>query len=57
MVDKSRSREKGGAGLGLAICQEIVTLHHGIMEFSSVLGEGTMVRIVLPYSRKEGQKK
>ncbi len=55
MVDKSRSREKGGAGLGLAICQEIILLHHGTMEFSSIVGEGTMVRILLPY-RKEEQK-
>ena len=48
MVDKSRSREKGGAGLGLSICQEIVLLHKGRMEFSSVPGEGTMVRVTIP---------
>ena len=47
MVDKSRSRAKGGAGLGLAICQEIVRLHRGTMEFRSTVGEGTTVRIFL----------
>ncbi|MDR0469334.1 MAG: HAMP domain-containing histidine kinase [Peptococcaceae bacterium] len=47
MVDKSRSRASGGAGLGLAICSEIVRLHDGEMQFESVLGEGTKVTIVL----------
>lgn len=53
MVDKSRSREKGGAGLGLAICQEIIQRHNGKMEFSSILGKGTTVRILLPYAKEE----
>jgi len=48
-VDKSRSREAGGAGLGLSICERIVRLHRGEMGFISRPGEGTTVRIVLPY--------
>lgn len=47
MVDKSRARQQGGAGLGLSICQEIVKRHGGIMTFKSIQGKGTMVRIFL----------
>lgn len=47
MVDKSRAREQGGAGLGLAICQRIVALHNGRMDFKSMLGKGTQVSIHL----------
>lgn len=47
MVDKSRSRAQGGAGLGLAVCQRIVALHGGTMEFQSVEGSGTQVRVHL----------
>ena len=46
-VDKSRSRAQGGVGLGLALCNEIVLLHNGKMEFQSVLGTGTSVNIEL----------
>lgn len=48
MVDKSRSRQQGGAGLGLSICQEIVRQHGGRLEFQSTLGKGTVVRLILP---------
>lgn len=37
-----------GNGLGLAICDEIVRLHNGRMEISSIFGEGTRVDIFLP---------
>ncbi len=47
MVDKSRAREQGGAGLGLAICSEIVNRHHGKLEFDSIVGKGTTVRLFL----------
>lgn len=42
-VDKSRSRAQGGAGLGLALCSEIVRLHSGHLTFRSVEGRGTSV--------------
>jgi signal transduction histidine kinase len=48
MVDKSRSRQQGGAGLGLAICDEIVKRHGADMEFKSMEGKGTMVRVFFP---------
>ena len=34
-VDKARSREQGGFGLGLALCQEIAALHNGSIRFTN----------------------
>ncbi|WP_275206953.1 sensor histidine kinase [Adlercreutzia equolifaciens] len=48
MVDKSRSRAQGGAGLGLAICQRIARLHGGSLSFTSLPGKGTTARLRLP---------
>ncbi|MCI9440148.1 MAG: HAMP domain-containing histidine kinase [Ruminococcus sp.] len=47
MVDKSRSRKEGGAGLGLALCQQIARLHGGRLEIRSMPGEGSCIGIVL----------
>ena len=47
MVDKSRSRAQGGAGLGLALCKRIIDLHGGRLVFQSVVGQGTRVRVHL----------
>ncbi|MBU5626939.1 HAMP domain-containing histidine kinase [Oscillibacter sp. MSJ-2] len=47
MVDKSRARAQGGAGMGLAVCRKIVALHGGAMEFRSIVGQGTQVRVHL----------
>ena len=48
-VDKSRSQTKG-YGLGLAICQSIVTLHKGQIEINSKPQKGTTVAVHLPKS-------
>jgi signal transduction histidine kinase len=47
-VDKSRSRDLGGAGLGLAIAQSIVAAHGGKIEVHSKVGEGTSFDVWLP---------
>ncbi|MHB8216063.1 MAG: sensor histidine kinase [Candidatus Sulfotelmatobacter sp.] len=47
-VDKARSRELGGAGLGLAIAQWIVQLHKGSITVKSELGRGSTFRVELP---------
>ena len=47
-VDKARSREQGGAGLGLAIAQWIVAQHRGTIVVESELGRGTTFRVQLP---------
>ncbi len=46
-IDKSRSRQQGGAGLGLALCKKIVDLHHGSLKFNSTPGQGTCVTVEL----------
>jgi heavy metal sensor kinase len=47
-VDKARSREQGGAGLGLAIAEWIVLQHRGTISVESRLGEGATFRVKLP---------
>ena len=37
-----------GAGIGLSVCNDIVQMHGGTLEISSVYGEGTDVCITLP---------
>lgn len=48
MVDKSRSRSAGGAGLGLALCKKIAELHHGEIHIQSREGRGTIVTVSFP---------
>ena len=47
MVDKSRAREYGGAGLGLALCKEILSLHNTALNIESKLGIGTVMSFEL----------
>ncbi len=47
-VDKSRSRELGGVGLGLALVREIVRLHDGSIAVSESNEEGTTFEVVFP---------
>ena len=54
MVDKSRSRREGGAGIGMALCQKIVQMHHAELKIDSNLGEGTVIQIHFPPVEKAG---
>jgi two-component system OmpR family sensor kinase len=47
-VDKARSREMGGSGLGLSIVQWIVNSHHGRIEVITKLGEGSCFTVWFP---------
>jgi signal transduction histidine kinase len=47
-IDVARSRDSGGAGLGLAIAQQLVQQHGGAMLIDSTPGKGTTVTIRLP---------
>jgi heavy metal sensor kinase len=49
-VDRARSRSVGGAGLGLAITQWIVTMHEGTMTVESHPGKGSQFSVTLPHS-------
>jgi signal transduction histidine kinase len=46
VVDKSRTKELGGIGLGLAICSQIAHLHDAQIEISSTEREFTRVSII-----------
>jgi len=47
-VDKARSREFGGTGIGLAIAKWIVQQHHGTITVESSLGHGATFRVRIP---------
>lgn len=47
-ADRSRAKETGGSGLGLALSQEIVDAHHGRIELKSEVGVGSAFTIRLP---------
>jgi signal transduction histidine kinase len=54
-VDPSRSRETGGAGLGLTIVKRLVEAHGGRVWAESEVGRGSRISIELPVSPGAGQ--
>lgn len=51
-VDKARSREFGGTGLGLPIAKEIIEQNKGSIDIKSEVGKGTEVVIRIPVYKK-----
>ena len=56
MVDKSRSRKMGGAGLGLALCNEIARLHGSMLTIESEENVGTTVQFDVAISTAEKEE-
>ena len=56
-VDKARTREKGGNGLGLSIAQKLVTSYHGSISVDSVEGQGSQFKLEFPVlTKKEAER-
>lgn len=54
-VDKARSRDEGGAGLGLSIVKSICTAHGAEVQVESAPGKGSRFRVKLPLARGNGK--
>ncbi|KRN88908.1 HAMP domain-containing sensor histidine kinase [Ligilactobacillus ceti] len=54
-VDKARSRDKGGNGLGLSIAQRLIEGYKGHLTVESVEGRGSVFRISLPVAELEDE--
>lgn len=50
-VDKARSREVGGTGLGLSLVRHAVERAHGSTQVKSTVGKGTQFTVTLPKSK------
>lgn len=48
---------KGGTGLGLSMCREIIESHHGRIRVESTIGKGTAFTLKLPTASKAAAKR
>lgn len=53
MVDRSRSKKKGGYGIGLSLCERIAKAHNTNLKFKSAIGKGTTVSLELEMVKYE----
>jgi signal transduction histidine kinase len=54
-VDSSNTRTSGGTGLGLPITKWLIEMHHGSINFTSQLNEGTTFHLILPINQHHDQ--
>jgi len=47
---------KGGTGLGLSLCRDIIESHHGNIRVNSTVGKGTAFTLKLPTAKKATAK-
>jgi len=52
-VDKARSKQNGGTGIGLSLCKKILELHHTILNIESEENVGTTVSFELEVNKNE----
>ena len=50
-AERSLDRAQGGLGIGLALVQRLVEMHHGRVEAHSVLGQGSEFVVTLPVAK------
>nr|WP_054657192.1 ATP-binding protein [Apilactobacillus ozensis] len=56
-VDKARSRNQGGNGLGLSIAKRLIEAYNGHLSVESSVGHGSIFRITLPILSNEDREK